>query len=330
MPAGTADIDSAMRYRLVPLFAATGLAAITAAAAVPARASQAVTDTNATSVSLAVNAKGEALLTYTRANGTVRHVLAWGAINANAPVEAGLVPQVQFRWDYAGGWGKYRNGSYWKTFRNACKPYDGPQLPFLVAACKAPDGTYWAVQQWQRLLPLLGFDAWKPEQLAYETHLSHWSGPLPQLEVYAHWTYGGEYQGVFGRFTYLGNPVHGFSSTSDGNPHDRYGRNVFIDTYNSAYGPGWRRESGILTHSPNGTFCHSFVPQKPFPGYPSDAIRPPAPGEKYRFTVMGPGVTPVVSVEIPGLTAADRQSSSSIDQVWDSVMAGDARCAPER
>jgi hypothetical protein len=330
VPADRADERPAMRVRLLVLLGAVGLALLAAAAARPAPASEAVTDTNLRSVRLAVNTKGEALLTYTRSNGTVRHVLAWGAINANPPVEAGLVPQVRFSWDYAGGWGKYRNGSYWKTFRNACQPYDGPALPYLVGACKAPDGTYWAVQAWQRLLPLLGFDAWKPEQLAFETHLSHWSGPLPQLELYAHWSYGGQWQGVFGRLTYLGEPVHGFSSTSDGNPRDRYGRNVFIDTYNSAYGPGWRREAGILLHSPNGTFCHSFVPQKPFPGYPSQALRPAAPGERYRATVMGPGVTPVVSAEIAGMTAGDRQSQSSDDQVWDSVMAGDARCAPER
>ena len=295
----------------------------------PARASEAVTDTNVRNVTLAVNTKGEALLRYIRANGEVRRVLAYGAINANAAVDAN-VPQVRFKWDYAGGWGKYRNAKYWKTFRNACQPYDGPALPYFVAGCKAPDGTYWAIQSWQRLLPLLGFDAWKPEQLAVETHLSHWSGPLPELEAYAHWTYGGGSQGLFGRLTYLGQPVHGFASTREGNPRDRYGRNVFIDTFNSAYGPGWKRESGILAHTPGGTFCHSFVPQKPFPGYPSDAMRPAAPGERYRISVMGPGVTPVVSIEIPGLRAADRQSSGSMDAVWDRVMTGDARCAPER
>ena len=295
----------------------------------PARASEAITDTNARNVTLAVNTKGEALLTYIRANGTVRHVLAYGAINAIAPVNP-AVPQIRFKYDYAGGWGKYRNAKYWMTFRNACQPYDGPALPYFVAGCKAPDGTYRALQSWQRLLPLLGFDAWKPEQVAVETHLSHWSGPLPELEAYAHWTYGGGSQGLFGRLTYLGQPVHGFASTRDGNPRDRYGRNVFIDTFNSAYGPGWKRESGILVHTPGGTFCHSFVPQKPFPGYPSAEMRPAAPGERYRLSVMGPGVTPVVSVEIPGLSGADRQSSGSMDAVWDRVMTGDARCAPER
>ncbi len=317
-----------MRLRLA-LVALLGLAVTSGLAVTRATASEAVTDTNIQKVTLAVNTKGEALLTYVRATGTVRHVLAYGAINAIAPVDP-AVPQIRFKYDYAGGWGKYRNAKYWKTFRNACKPYDGPALTYFVAGCKAPDGTYWAIQSWQRLLPLLGFDAWKPEQVAFETHLSHWSGPLPELETYAHWTYGGAWQGLFGRLTYLGQPVHGFGSTREGNPFDRYGRNVFIDTLNSAYGSGWKRESGILAHTPGGTFCHSFVPQKPFPGYPSNAMRPAAPGERYRISVMGPGVTPVVSVEIPGLTGADRQSSGSMDAVWDRVMTGDARCAPER
>ena len=317
-----------MRLRLA-LVSLLGLAVAGGLVATRATASEAITDTNVRNVTLAVNTKGEALLTYIRANGTVRHVLAYGAINANAPVDAN-VRQVRFKWDYAGGWGKYRNAGYWKTFRNACQPYDGPALPYFVAGCKAPDGTYWAIQSWQRLLPLLGFAAWKPEQLAFETHLSHWSGPLPELEAYAHWTYGGQWQGLFGRLTYLGQPVHGFASTRDGNPRDRYGRNIFIDTLNSAYGPGWKRESGILAHTPTGTFCHSFVPQKPFAGYPTDAQRPAAPGERYRISVMGPGVTPVVFVEIPGLTSVGRQSAGSMDAIWDQVMTGDARCAPER
>jgi hypothetical protein len=299
-------------------------------AALPARASEALTDTNLTGVTLKVNTKGEALVTYTRANGTVRRVLVWGAINANHAVEPGLVTQIRFKKDYAGGWGKYRAAGYWKTFKNACRPYDGPALVYLVAACKAPDGTYWALQSWQRGLPLLGFEAWKPEQLAYETHVSHWSGPLPQLELYAHWTYGGQFQGVFGRLTYLGEPVHGFGSTSTGNPRDRYGRNVYIDTFNSVYGAGWRRESGILLHSPFGTFCHSFVPQRPFAGYPSQDTRPPAPGERYRATVMGPGVTPIVAAEVAGLSAANRASTGVATDVWDAVMRGDAKCAPER
>jgi hypothetical protein len=301
-------------------------------AARPAHASEPFSNTNVKNANLAVNRNGEALVTYTTEAGQVRRVLVWGALNALVPTEG--VPQVRFKYDYAGGWGKYRK-LYWKTFSNACRKYDGPQLVYLVAACKAPDGTYWALQSWQRGLPLLGFDPWLPAQKAYELHVSHWSGDLPQLEVGVHWTYGGSSVGIFGRFLYLDKPVHGFKSTAVGNPLGRYERNVYIDTFDSAYGDGWARESGILTHKPTGTFCHSFVPQKPFPGYPDTKTRPAAPGKKLRVTVMGPGVTPVVQWEGEGLggwtgTAAQRETLAKARDKWDAVMAGDLKCAPER
>src|SRR5207253_1605517 len=137
---------------------------------------------------------------------------------------------------------------------------------------------------------------WLSRQSAWELHLSHWSGPLAELEVYAHRTYG-TFDGLFGRLRYGDAPVYGFGSTNGGNPSDYYGRNVYIDTYDSWYGAGWQRESGILVHNPTGTFCHSFVPQMPFAGYPSREQRAPAPGSRYRVTVMGPGVTPDIQWE---------------------------------
>lgn len=294
----------------------------------PAAASEPLQDSNVALLSLKANAKGEALVTYRRSDGLVRHVLIWGALNARAP--SAEVPQVRFRWDYAGGWGKYRNGKYWQTFENGCRPYDGPALPMLVAACKAPNGTYWTIQAWQRRLPLLGFDPWLPQQTAWELHVAHWSGPLPVLEVYAKWTYGGRWQGIFGRYTYLGQPVYGFGATAKGVPKDKYGRNLYVDTFNSAYGPGWKREAGILTHNPTGTFCHSFVPQRPFASYPSHDPRPAAPGGRYRVTVGGPGVMPVMQTEVAGLTAADRSLTGELDATFDRVMAGDKACASER
>ena len=148
-----------MRRRPLVCLLVLGAAIVIAS---PATGSELVQDANVAFVSLKVNVKGEALLTYRRADGRLRRVLAWGAINARPP--SAEVPQVRFRWDYAGGWGKYRNGKYWKTFKNVCRTYDGPALPMLVTACKAPDGTYWAVQTWQRRLPLLGFDPWLPHQ----------------------------------------------------------------------------------------------------------------------------------------------------------------------
>jgi hypothetical protein len=307
-----------------------GIAAMLVAA-FPAAASEPLSNTNVTNVRLSVNSKGVALITYTTAQKTVRHVLVWGAINANQPNPN--VSQVRFKYDYSGGWKSRHNASYWKTIK-ACGVYDGPPLADVVAACKAPDGTYWALQSWQRGLPLLGFQPWTPAQAAYELHVSHWSGDLPALTVGVHWTYGKSAIGVFGQFLYQGKPVYGFRSTAAGNPLGRYERNVYIDTHNSAYGQGWFRESGILTHNPTGTFCHSFVPQKPFPGYPSTAMRPAAPGDEYRFTIMGPGVTPVIQVTVPGVEKWQNQpnqvsTQESQQRLWDATMTGDKKCAPE-
>ena len=313
-----------MRLRL----ATTLLVVLAAVTATQAGASEPLQDTNVAFVSLKINAKGEALFTYRRADGRLRHVLAWGAINARAPSQE--LPQVRFRWDYAGGWGKYRNGRYWKSFKDRCQPYDGPPLALLVAACKAPDGTYWTVQAWQRRLPLLGFDPWLPSQTNWELHVAHFSGELPKLEVFPNWSYGGRWQGVFGRYTYLDQPIFGFGATAKGVPKDKYGRNLYIDTLNSPYGPGWRRESGILTHRGTGTFCHSFVPQRPFAGYPSQDIRPAAAGERHRVTVGGPGVMPVMQVELPGLDRGDLQRDDEFNAVFDRVMSSDKACATER
>jgi hypothetical protein len=310
------------------------LAVMLAAAVVSSTAGASeLIDRNASGIKLAVNAKGEALLTY-RASGKLKHVLAGGAVNAIAPTTARK--QLEFKLDYAGGWGKYHR-NYWQTFGAKCSAYDGPALKWFVKGCKAPDGSYWALQSWQRRLPLLGFDPWLAIQDDFELHLSHWSGPLPVLEAHVNWTYGLQFQGVFGRLSYVGQPVFGFSSSSEGNPRDRYSRNVYIDTFNSAYGPGWKRESGILTHQNTGTFCHSFVPgQKPFAGYPSQIPRPAAPGTRYRISVMGPGVTPVLMWEGPGLpnfnggdpnhTAVEAEANAAFDR----VMADDRICRNER
>ena len=242
---------------------------------------------------------------------------------------------MRFHFDYAGGWGKYRKLSYWKTFKNRCRPYTGPALPYFVAACDAPDGSYWALQSWQRRLPVLGFSPFTPRQAAYELHLSHWTGALAELAVGVHWTYDNSAIGIFGRLTYDGQPVYGFGATPKGVPKDRYSRTVYIDTLNSVYGAGWHRETGILLHHPGGTFCHSFVPQTPPPGYPSRATVPAAPGDSYRVSVMGPGVTPLSSVggrrrscRGPEPTLR-RRPRSAADEIWNGVMKGDAQCAPE-
>src|SRR5438105_1356035 len=130
------------------LWAIAVVAAVGVALAPAASASQLI-DRNASAVRLEVDAQGRALLTYT-AGGKLRRVLAWGAINALAPTRSR--PQLEFRLDYSGGWGTYHT-KVWEGFGNSCRRYDGPKLAWLVSACTAADGSYWAVQSWQRMLP---------------------------------------------------------------------------------------------------------------------------------------------------------------------------------
>jgi len=240
-----------MRLLLRVLVPVSLVAAVLVVAA-PATGSEPLADANVELGSLKVNGKGEALITYTRNDGRSRHVLVWGAVNARPP--SAETPQVRFRWDYAGGWGKYRNGKYWTRFRNECRPYDGPALPMLIAACRAPNGSYWTIQAWQRRLPLLGFDPWLPQHTNWELHVSHWTGALPLLEVHPNWTYDGRWQGLFGRYSYLGAPMYGLSSNAKGVPKDGYGRNLYIDTLNSAYGRGGGASPGSSRTRTPGPF----------------------------------------------------------------------------
>ena len=272
----------------------------TAAEAVrPAAASQLLTR-GASDVSLVVNGKGEALVTYT-AGGKVVHVLAWGAVNAIKP-DAGE-KQVEFQLDYAGGYGKYRT-EYWQTFGHECGRYSGPPIAWAVTVCAAPDGSNWALQAWPRGLPDYGV-APSPDQAAPELHLSHWTGALPILTVKTDWAYR-RFDHLFGSFAYEGVGVHGFRSTSAGSPLDSFGRNVYVDTLDSAYGAGWRRENSFLTHNPNGTFCYGFYPHG---GHPSGD------GKEYRATVMGPGVTPDVMWEGPAPGPYERAADAAANAV---------------
>src|SRR5436190_12841236 len=137
-------------------------------------------DVNADGVRLAVNVRGTALVTY-RARGRTFHLLVWGAVNALPPSES--VPQVHFRFDWSGGW-KSQHRLVWKHFHNGCTRYDGPALVYLVAACKAADGTHWSLQAWQPYLPHRAYPPCLPRQTQCELHVPHWRGPTAKLEPY--------------------------------------------------------------------------------------------------------------------------------------------------
>jgi hypothetical protein len=269
--------------------AALVAAAAVAVVAAPSAGASELIDRNATGVRLAVTKNGAALVSYT-AGGKRRNVLAWGAIGARAPRQGR--PQVAFRLDYSGP----------ARVRNACRRYDGQALPWLVATCKAPDGSYWALQHWQRALPNYGL-APTPAQAAWELRLAHWRGPLAKLEAWTDWSYGGRYHSLFGRVSYAGAPVYGFKNSPAGAPLDAYGRNFYLDTYNSALGKGWRRENSFLARNPTGAFCYGLFPH---------GARPSGRGERYRITVIGPGVTPDVTWEGAGLPEYDPANSTHV------------------
>jgi hypothetical protein len=307
-------------------------AAVALALAGPVSASQLITR-NAGHPRLAVDRKGEALITYAQ-NGQPHHVLAWGAIDALPPTSGR--PQVRFRLDYSGGWHTYRT-NYWQRFRNSCRPYTGPALAFFVTACDAPDGSYWALQAWQVQLPDLGFLPWLPQQRAWELHLAHWTGDLPKLEVWTDWLYSGRFHQVFGRYSYAGKPVYGFGTTRVGAPTDGYGRLIYLDTFNSRYGPGWRRENSFVAHNPTGIWCYGFF-QFDASRYAHPKLvkggtqRGPGNGQKYRLSANGPGVTPDVSVVVAGLhdynpnNQADVQYERQQNGVLDSIVGPDKLC----
>jgi hypothetical protein len=291
-------------------------------------------DRDASQIHLQVGAADEALVTYTAA-GSERHVLAWGAVNALAPSEGR--PQVRFRLDYAGGWGKYRK-TMWPAFADECGPYTGPRLAWLVTACTGPDGSFWALQSFPAALPDLGFDPWLPEQSSSWLELSHWTGPLAKLELHNGWVYNGRYQRLFGRLSYKGKPVYGYTATRYGVPTDGYGRLLFLDTYNSAYGPGWRRENSFLAHTGTGGFCYGFFPRDPTrngyraPANYSEGLRGPGTGARYRVTASGPGVTPDVFWEGSGFHAFDPLSNADLAyqeqsaNTFQQLLAGDGTC----
>jgi hypothetical protein len=289
----------------------------------PAGRASDLLDLNAQNVTLKVNG-GRALVEYS-AKGRARHVLVWGALNARTP-ESGL-PQVRFAHDYSGGL-KLEHRTMWKTFKDQCRRYDGPPLAYLLAACKAPDGSYWAVQSWQRNLPHRGWDPWTDWQKAWELRVSHWSGPIATVELYADWAFHGEAHDIFGRMSYGGLPVHGFHTTANGEPTDSYGRSLYIDTFGSAYGPGWQRETSIVFRKPSGAFCYSFWPTHDvsLPGKPA---RPAGNGTRYRISVVGPGVTPDVVAEARDLGPYNAEVEKQQDVLFTKVIAGDPFCSTQ-
>jgi hypothetical protein len=271
------------------------LAAVIAALAVPSGASaSALVAQGGKHVTLKVGAHNRAVLSYSR-DGIRRHVLIWGAVNAKVPDAAHPDSQVQFHLDYSGGSASPWGSGYWRKVKNICTPYRGSGLHGALLVCTMPDGSHWAVQRWRRLMPNGGWPCCQTSSQGHrELHVSHWKGALPVFWLKWNWTRStSKYphlDKLYGRSTYKGVGTYGFSATRSGAPTDRFGRVVYVDGYNPPkWGKGWRRENSFLVHrKSNGGFCDALWPSRYGRSHSSGYA------EKYRATVDGPGVMPMM------------------------------------
>ncbi len=255
---------------------------------------------NATAVQLAADGAGRALVTY-KSGGSVHRVLASGAINALPPSES--IPQVSFRIDHRGG-----------SIRNSCVPVKLP-LAWFVAACRAADGSFWALQAWQRLLPNSGARP-NPAQAVRELRLSHWTGPTAVLTVRFGWSYRRFLQ-IYGLYRYQDGPIFGYKLRG-GVPLDGYGRNIYVDALDSDLGKGWKRVNSFLAHAPLGGFCYGFFKHAGRFGV----------GPRLRATVEGPGVTPDVMWEASPPPQYSPEDDRAADADLAALLAGDPTCRP--
>jgi hypothetical protein len=138
------------------------------------------------------------------------------------------------------------------------------RVPLALAVRRGPDGTLYALQQWQ-------VSPNGPQEL----HLARWRGPLPKLKLAV------EGQRLTGSATYQGRPLTGFSTTLEGKRLRIY---AFLDCFGCPAAPqGWSRMIGVAPRA-DGTF--------------RVLLRAEWLGKRYRATVAGPGYAPDAQVVI--------------------------------
>jgi hypothetical protein len=143
--------------------------------------------------------------------------------------------------------------------RDVSTPTTAVTIPMKRVLRQTPDGRFWALQAWRRL-----------KGGPVELRFSRWRGAPTKLEL---WTTCCKWRSerVHGRATFHGKPIYGYRATPQGVPLDRFGRNVYLDTFRRG---SWKRMMGILTHRPTGRFRLW--------------IRPHWQGKYYRGRMIGP------------------------------------------
>ena len=75
-------------------------------------------------------------------------------------------------------------------------------------------------------------------------------------------------------------------------------------------------------------FCYGLYPHEPYPGYPAVGRRPEGKGERYRATVVGPGVPPDVTWEGAAPGAYDAERDRQLVEAQRALYGGDTLCKP--
>jgi len=211
----------------------------------------------------AVVVVGAFLLGGTNAYASVK--IAWAAKNPTLEVSALGVAEVS--WSTQSGVrrhvkvtpaGALRYGARMRA-PNVAARTGAISLPLQAMIWQTPDGAFWALQQWRRLRgypPELRFSRWRgaPTSLTLRAVCCKWQS-----------------ERITGQASFQGRPIYGFYNTPAGVPLDKYGRNVYLDTFRYS---GWKRMMGILTHRYDGTY--------------SLWIRRYWRGTRYRGTISGP------------------------------------------
>ena len=180
-----------------------------------------------------------ALVTYS-VRGVTRHVLYWGARQLGRQVQARLLRRLE------------EQGRRLQALQQQLPaPTRARALPLMIAGCDAPDGSHWALQQWQRLWKNYGGARPRTSSTSRTgaaTSASSRSRPTTATTASTS-TCGARSPSTASRSSAP-------KWTLKGVPARPQGRNIYVDYLK---GPNWRRVNSFLTHPPTAGFCYTFA-----------------------------------------------------------------------
>ena len=189
--------------------------------------------------------------------------------------------QVEFKLDYSGGYGKHRT-PYWKRFGWVCHPYDGPPLAWC-RRLQGPRRLLLGAPGMAAQLPNYGVPPSGRTQPARSCGSPTGPASSPKLEgLQPTGSTNGPLPGGLRHAT----ATRAYTASAGSapprvraTPTDKYGRLLYLDTYNSGYGAGWMRKNSFVSHGPPGMFCYLARPPRRQPvgqrqAVPRDRGRP--------------------------------------------------------